>query len=83
MEVPISKRAIGCRINAKIDKEVGIKNSKKINVSMRNITNSFYCEYVRRMFPKMADMVEHMKLGNVFFTGYICNIIGGVGGYYH
>lgn len=32
---------------------------------MRNITNSFYCEYVRRMLPKIADMVEHMKLGNV------------------
>ena len=65
LEAPISKRAIGCRINAKIDKEAGIKNSKKINESMRNITNSFYCEYVRRMFPKIANMAEHMKLGNV------------------
>lgn len=65
LEAPISKRAIGCRINAKIDKEAGIKNSKKINESMRNITNSFYCEYVRKMLPKIADMVEYMKLGNV------------------
>ena len=30
-----------------------------------DITNSFYCEYVRMMLPKIADMVEHMKLGNV------------------
>ena len=65
LEAPISKRAIGCRINAKIDKEAGIKNSKKINESMRNVTNSLYCEYVRRMLPKIADMVERMKVGNV------------------
>lgn len=74
LEAPISKRAIGCRINAKIDKEAGIKNSKKINESMRNITNSFYCEYVRRMLPKIADMVEHMKLGNVDYLPDIFEI---------
>lgn len=65
LEDAISKRAIGCRINAKIDKEAGIRCSKMINESIRNITNSLYCEYVRRMFPKIADIVEHMKLGNV------------------
>ena len=41
------------------------KNSKKINESMRNVTNSLYCEYVSRMLPKIADMVERMKVGNV------------------
>ena len=74
LEASISKRAIGCRINAKIDKEAGIKNSKRINESISNITNSFYCEYVRRMFPKISDMVEHMKLGNVDYLPDIFTI---------
>ena len=64
LEAPISKRAIGCRINAKIDKEAGVKNSKKLNESMRNVTNSLYCEYVRRMLPKITEMTECMKAGN-------------------
>ncbi|MBQ8317600.1 MAG: phospholipase D family protein [Lachnospiraceae bacterium] len=64
LEAAISKRAIGCRINAKIDKEAGVKNSKRINESMRNITNSLYCEYVRRILPKIDSMVEEMKAGN-------------------
>lgn len=64
LEAPISKRAIGCRINVKIEKEAGAKNAKRINESMRSITNCLYCEYVRRMLPKVADMVEHMKAGD-------------------
>lgn len=74
LEAPISKRAIGCRINAKIDKEAGIKSSKLINESMRNITNSFYCEYVRRMLPKITEMVENMKVGNVNYLPDIFEI---------
>lgn len=63
LEAPISKRAIGCRINAKIDKEAGIKNSKRINDGIRNISNNFYCEYVRRMLPKIFELEEGMKEG--------------------
>lgn len=74
LEAPISKRAIGCRINAKIDKEAGIKSSKMINENMRNITNSFYCEYVRRMLPKIIEMVENMKIGNVDYLPDIFEI---------
>lgn len=74
LEAPISKRAIGCRINAKIDKEAGIKSSKMINENMRNITNSFYCEYVRRMLPKITEMVENMKIGNVDYLPDIFEI---------
>lgn len=59
----ISKRAIVCRIDTKIDKEVGVKNSKKVNESMRNATDSLYCEYVRRMFDQIDEMVEKMKAG--------------------
>lgn len=61
LEAAISKRCIGCRINIKIGKEEGIKNSKRLNDSMKNVTNSFYCEYVRRMFSKVEEMAELMK----------------------
>lgn len=57
----ISKRAIACHINTKIDKEIGVKNSKMVNESMRHATNSLYCEYVRRMLEVVAKMVEMMK----------------------
>lgn len=45
----LSKRAIICRIGAKIDNERGAKNSKRVNESMSELTTAFYGEYVRRM----------------------------------
>lgn len=57
----ISKRAIVCRIDTKIDKEDGIKNSKKFNEGMKNASNSMYCEYLRRMLVEIEDMVTNMK----------------------
>ena len=63
LEAAIAKRFIGCRINARIDKEAGVKNAKKINESIRNVTNSLYCEYVRRMLPEIAVMIEEIKAG--------------------
>lgn len=60
----ITKRTVACFIGTKLDKEVGAKNSKKINESMRQATNSMYMEYVRRMLPCITDMVENMKSGD-------------------
>lgn len=57
----ISKRAVTCFIGIRLDKEAGAKNSRKINESMRQTTTSLYCEYVSRMFPLIASMVEEMK----------------------
>lgn len=57
----ISKRAIGCRINIKVEKETGLKNAKKLNESLKHVTNSFFCEYVRRMFDKVFEMESIMK----------------------
>lgn len=59
----ISKRAIVCRIDTKIDKDIGVRNSKKVNESTRHVTNSLYCEYVRRMLLGIQEMVECMKTG--------------------
>lgn len=61
LEAPISKRAIGCRIHVKIDKESGVKNAKQLNESMKHVTNSMFCEYVRRMLPKVLEMEDNMK----------------------
>jgi len=63
LESAISKRCIGCRIGIKIGKEDGAKNIKRINDSMKNVTGSFYYEYVRRMFPRVEELAENMKIG--------------------
>ncbi|MCR5596557.1 MAG: phospholipase D family protein [Lachnospiraceae bacterium] len=61
----ISKRAIGCRINIKIEKETGLHNAKKLNESLKHVTNSFFCEYVRRMFDRISVMEANMKSDEV------------------
>lgn len=60
----ISKRVVTCRIDIKIDKESGAYNSKKVNESMRQATNSLYCEYVRRMFDVVEKMEVAMREGD-------------------
>lgn len=59
----ISKRVVTCRIDIKIDKESGAYNSKRINESMKQATNAWYCEYVRRMFDAIFDMENAMCEG--------------------
>lgn len=60
----ISKRVVTCRIDIKIDKEKGAYNSKRINESMKHASNSFYCEYARRMFDVIDTMESAMRDGN-------------------
>ena len=56
----ISKRAIGCRISIRVEKEIGIHNAKKINESFKKVSNSFFCEYVRRMLDRVSEMKNNM-----------------------
>lgn len=60
----ISKRVVTCRIDIKIDKEMGVYNSKKINENMKQASNSLYCEYVRRMLEIVDEMTALMKDGD-------------------
>ena len=60
----ISKRVVTCRIDIKIDKESGAYNYKRINESMRQATNAFYCEYVRKMFNVIEEMETSMRDGD-------------------
>lgn len=57
----ISKRAVGCRINIKVEKETGLRSAKKLNDSFENVTNAFFCEYVNRMLDKIFEMEDIMK----------------------
>ncbi len=57
----ISKRSVGCRINMKVEKETGLQNARKINESLKHVTNSFFCEYVRRMLDRITEMENKMK----------------------
>lgn len=57
----LSKRAIICRIGAKIDNERGAKNSKRVNESMSELTTAFYGEYVRRMLICIDEMTTEMR----------------------
>lgn len=57
----LSKRAIICRIGAKIDNERGAKNSKRVNESMSELTTAFYGEYVRRMLVCIDEMTMEMR----------------------
>lgn len=57
----ISKRTVICHIDSVIDKEKGAKNGKVINDSLKKISNAFYCEYFKRMLPKVQDMADSMK----------------------
>ena len=63
----ISKRAVTCHIDVKINKEDGARNSKKINDSMGAASTAFYGEYVRRMFAKVKAMEESMRTDSEFF----------------
>ena len=57
----LSKRAIICRIGAKIDNERGAKNSKRVNESMSELTTAFYGEYVRRMLICIDETTTEMR----------------------
>ncbi|MDO4188173.1 MAG: hypothetical protein Q4D29_04210 [Lachnospiraceae bacterium] len=60
----ITKRTVTCHISTVLNKEDGAKNSKKINESMKQASNSMYMEYVRRMFDLIENMVDEMKSGD-------------------
>ncbi len=60
----ISKRVVTCRIDIKIDKEKGAYSSKRINESMKNATNAFFCEYFKRMLGVIEEMESSMREGD-------------------
>lgn len=57
----ISKRAFVCHIDSCLDKDKGRANYKKITRCMNDMSNAFYCEYVRRMIDRIDYMTTQMK----------------------
>ena len=78
----ISKRAVTCHIDAKINKEDGARQSKKINESMKTASTAFFGEYVARMLVQIEQMVQAMKTEEDYFpdifkasSDVICSIV--------
>lgn len=63
----ISKRAVTCHIDIKINKEAGARNAKRINESMNMATTAFFGEYVRIMFDKIDILENAMKTEKDYF----------------
>ena len=63
LEAPIFKRVVGIRIDVRIGKEEGLKNSRNLKESLKNASTALFCEYFRRMIPQVKDMAERMKGG--------------------
>lgn len=61
----ITKRAVTCHVDIRIDKDTGAKNSKRINESMEIASTSFFSEYARRMFDEIKIMEEQMKTAEI------------------
>ena len=57
----ISKRAFVCHIDSCLDKDKSRANYKRITGCMNDMSNAFYCEYVRRMIDRIDSMVNQMK----------------------
>ena len=65
----ISKRAVGCHINIKVEKETGLRNAKKLNDSFKHVTNSFFCEYVRRMLDRIFVLSHQVGIDRLAYGG--------------
>ena len=57
----IAKRAVTCRIDACINREEGLKNSQKVNLSMKQASTAFYGAYLGKMIPLVLQMADKMK----------------------
>ena len=56
-----TKRAVTSHINSEISKTEGAKLARKIKELIKKADCNFYCEYIKRMLPKVLEMVENMK----------------------
>ncbi len=60
------KRVFSCPINISIDRILANNNTKIIRTGISKITNDFYNEYLKRMFPIVNQMVEKIKTDNEY-----------------
>lgn len=56
----ISKRVIVLNIDNQLDIETAARKSSWLATMQKKMTNAFYREYVRRMFPKVDALIDEM-----------------------
>lgn len=61
----ITKRVVTSHINSEISKSEGARLGKKVKELIKHANCNMFCDYVRRMMPKIFDMVEQMKSDKV------------------
>ena len=71
LSADITKRTVTCYIDARIDKEAGAKNAKKINESLNQASTALFGEYCRRMLEEIHIIADYMKTGE---EGYFPDI---------
>ena len=57
----LSKRIIVINLDNRLDRTTAAYNGKKINSIIKNIGNSLYCEYLRRMFEGVDNLIEELQ----------------------
>ena len=57
----LSKRIIVINLDNRLDRTAAAYNGKKIHTIIRNISNSLYCEYLRRMFKNVDMLIQEMQ----------------------
>lgn len=61
----ITKRVVTSHINSEISKTEGARLGKKVKELIKHASCSLFCEYTRRMLPRVSEMVEQMKSDKV------------------
>ena len=57
----LSKRIIVINLDNRLDRTAAAYNGKKINTIRKNIDNSLYCEYLRRMFDAVDNLITMLQ----------------------
>lgn len=57
----LSKRIIVINIDNRLNRTAAAYNGKKINTIRKNTDNALYCEYLRRMFEAVDNLIEEIK----------------------
>lgn len=60
----ITKRVVYIRPDISTSKENGAKNHKTVNNCINKVSSSLFCEYSKRMFPRIIEMANAMFSGD-------------------
>lgn len=70
----ITKRVVTCHINSEISKTDGAKLGRKVKELIKKAKSNLFCEYVKRMLPKIEEMTEKMKSDQIDYFPDLFNL---------